>query len=390
MYDTFTGKQLVTVHTPHTNNIFAVKELPGSQRNHLVSCAADGRVVEHILDRGYNKVLYEHRGRAHRLSLVPDGSPCFMSCGEDGKVCTFDLRESHAPISTQQVLDKRQRRMAIYSIAINPLRPYQFSTGGDSQIAFQFDRRLGTDAVGFHCPGPLLQRDSHITCLKYRCTGDSLIASYSDDGIYSFDAMAHLRPVAGDAGDVEGFLTRFSGHRNVQTVKQLNYMGWRDEYVVSGSDCGHIFVWDSRGRVVTVLKGDSIGAVNCLSPHPSQPLLATSGLESSGKLWGVGDGAVSQQEIERVVRVNEEISSRANVLHGPAQMLLRMFGLDDTPQNYAMMMQTILNVGEDEEKSMEEEEEDEEEDEEDEEEEEGEDDDDDEWEDVDDEELGVD
>ncbi|CAN0384677.1 unnamed protein product, partial [Hapterophycus canaliculatus] len=40
------------------------------------------------------------------------------------------------------------------------------------------------------------------------------------------------------------FSTRFTGHRNVLTVKQVNFYGPRSEFVVSGSDCGHIFLWD--------------------------------------------------------------------------------------------------------------------------------------------------
>ena len=39
---------------------------------------------------------------------------------------------------------------------------------------------------------------------------------------------------------------RYSGHRNVQTVKGCNFLGSNDEYVVSGSDCGHVFIWDKR------------------------------------------------------------------------------------------------------------------------------------------------
>lgn len=56
--------------------------------------------------------------------------------------------------------------------------------------------------------------------------------------------------------------------------------------VVSGSDCGNIFIWEtSTGKLTKVLKADSKGAVNCLSSHPDLPILASSGLESNGKLW---------------------------------------------------------------------------------------------------------
>lgn len=63
-------------------------------------------------------------------------------------------------------------------------------------------------------------------------------------------------------------------------------MGVSSEYVVSGSDCGNIFIWQSStGKLVKLLHGDNEGAVNCLSSHQTLPLLATSGLEHNAKLY---------------------------------------------------------------------------------------------------------
>jgi hypothetical protein len=36
---------------------------------------------------------------------------------------------------------------------------------------------------------------------------------------------------------------------------------------------------------VNLLKGDRIGAINCLTPHPYLPILATGGLENNAKIW---------------------------------------------------------------------------------------------------------
>lgn len=35
--------------------------------------------------------------------------------------------------------------------------------------------------------------------------------------------------------------------RNSQTVKGVSFYGAQHEYVISGSDCGHIFVWHKKG-----------------------------------------------------------------------------------------------------------------------------------------------
>lgn len=70
----------------------------------------------------------------------------------------------------------------------------------------------------------------------------------------------------------------YSGHRNAATVKGVSFFGAADEYVVSGSDCGHIYIWSKgSGQLRWWGKGDE-EVVNCLEPHPGLPLtLATSG-----------------------------------------------------------------------------------------------------------------
>jgi nuclear receptor interaction protein len=49
----------------------------------------------------------------------------------------------------------------------------------------------------------------------------------------------------------------YRGHCNVKTVKDVNYFGLQDDYVVSGSDSGHVFIWDRKtAQLVNILEGD--------------------------------------------------------------------------------------------------------------------------------------
>lgn len=49
----------------------------------------------------------------------------------------------------------------------------------------------------------------------------------------------------------------YTGHCNVKTVKDVNYFGLQDDYVVSGSDSGHVFIWDRKTtQLVNILEGD--------------------------------------------------------------------------------------------------------------------------------------
>lgn len=48
---------------------------------------------------------------------------------------------------------------------------------------------------------------------------------------------------------------------------------------------GSFFIWDRlTTNIIRILKGDE-SIVNCLQPHPSQCLLATSGIEPIVRLW---------------------------------------------------------------------------------------------------------
>lgn len=50
----------------------------------------------------------------------------------------------------------------------------------------------------------------------------------------------------------------YRGHCNIKTVKDVNFFGLNDEYVVSGSDSGHVFIWDRKsGKLLNILEGDS-------------------------------------------------------------------------------------------------------------------------------------
>ncbi|KAG2440796.1 hypothetical protein HXX76_003651 [Chlamydomonas incerta] len=99
-------------------------------------------------------------------------------------------------------------------------------------------------------------------------------------------AKSQKRAGSDDEEPQDYVIKRYSGHRNNRTVKGVSFLGEREEWVVSGSDCGHVYIWDRHsGRLHAWLRGDSY-VVNCLEPHPTLPLhLATSGIDDDIKLW---------------------------------------------------------------------------------------------------------
>ncbi|KAK7470605.1 hypothetical protein VKT23_002029 [Stygiomarasmius scandens] len=102
---------------------------------------------------------------------------------------------------------------------------------------------------------------------------------------------------------------RYAGARNVDTVKDVNFLGPFDEFVVSGSDDGNFFVWNkSTKKLHGIYEGDG-SVVNVIEPHPHLPLVAVSGIDCTVKLFAPvrGDSKFSRiQNAENIMRHNAE------------------------------------------------------------------------------------
>ncbi|XP_075228255.1 WD and tetratricopeptide repeats protein 1-like isoform X2 [Lycorma delicatula] len=94
---------------------------------------------------------------------------------------------------------------------------------------------------------------------------------------------------------------RFYGHCNTTTdIKEANFFGSNGQYIMAGSDDGSIYFWDrSSTNNVRILRGDN-SIVNCLQPHPSCCLLATSGIDPVVRLWSPQpeDGSENDREVK--------------------------------------------------------------------------------------------
>eukprot|EP01032_Pedospumella_encystans_P009583 gene9583-11269_t len=380
IYETDSLKKVETLRTVHTSNIFYARDIPGSDMNLVLTCAADGRVVLTNMVTKEARKLHRHRGRAHRIALVPFENDQFYSCGEDGACCLFDIRDSasrmfrseagapvqdenvFAPVMTAHFKNNREKICSIYTVGVNPLKSYQVAVGGSSNHISLYDSRKFTDPVSYFCPQHLASSPAHVTGLKYDHTGEMLIGSYNDDDVYSFllkeDTIEARRrpaganrtraestestegsPSADPAHEATGYYRRYTGHRNNNTVKQVAFMGGRSDYVISGSDCGHIFIWNTNtAEVVQLLKADEVGAINCLAPHPVLPILATSGLENDAKIWQpsgehkpIVAGSEKKKTLTQLAARNAERNQRDTYSSALLNVLMDLFQRGDLP-----------------------------------------------------------
>ena len=130
----------------------------------------------------------------------------------------------------------------------------------------------------------------------------------------------------------------------------------KNEYIISGSDCGRIFVWEKEaGTCLGAIESDT-RVVNCFSTRKHDLLLASSGIDHSIKLFSpigthstmnIHRGSINRkrkekkddsnsntnqieynQELNRVITGNEEIlneqKENSTILRLPPSLVLRM------------------------------------------------------------------
>ncbi|KUL85754.1 hypothetical protein ZTR_08457 [Talaromyces verruculosus] len=91
--------------------------------------------------------------------------------------------------------------------------------------------------------------------------------------------------VNGHTSNSDGIGAATAPNLTTGTVKDVNYYGLDDEYVVSGCDSGHVFMWDRKtAKLVNILEGDG-ETVNIVQGHPYEPTLAVSGLDNTIKIF---------------------------------------------------------------------------------------------------------
>ncbi|MBV97367.1 DDB1- and CUL4-associated factor 8, partial [Eschrichtius robustus] len=253
VWDWVRRQPVLDFESGHKSNVFQAKFLPNSGDSTLAMCARDGQVRVAELSATQccknTKRVAQHKGASHK-SVVKLSEILWIR--PESKAQNYKTPEDNIGENLEDLGIYDQRKI---------------------------DENENNGVLKKFCPHHLVNSESkaNITCLVYSHDGTELLASYNDEDIYLFNS-SH--------SDGAQYIKRYKGHRNNATVKGVNFYGPKSEFVVSGSDCGHIFLWEkSSCQIIQFMEGDKGGVVNCLEPHPHLPVLATSGLDHDVKIW---------------------------------------------------------------------------------------------------------
>jgi len=122
----------------------ALQYVPGTRGAVLLTGGGDKQVRAIDVERGAIKPFSCHEARVRCLAAV-DGS-VILSGADDGGVRLFDLRQPQAPTGQLQelrslIVDQRSEvpsragRLLVNSIAVDPMQPNYFATGGTDPLS---------------------------------------------------------------------------------------------------------------------------------------------------------------------------------------------------------------------------------------------------------------
>nr|CAD7571785.1 unnamed protein product [Timema californicum] len=232
------------------------------------------------LDPAYVKAHFRLARCLLELQWVQEAEECLRSFKEKFP--------GHLSRDTRAVFELSRDTRAVFELSRDTRAVYELPR--DTQAVFELpqDTRVVCE----------LPRDTRAVCELPRDTQavydgelprDSSECGSSDLQLKVQDSISQQERSWREAA--RDYKVRFCGHCNTTTdIKEANFFGSEGQYIVAGSDDGSFFIWDRKTtNIVRVLKGDD-AIVNCLQPHPSSCLLATSGIDQV-------DGSKNDREV---------------------------------------------------------------------------------------------
>ncbi|CAO3590108.1 unnamed protein product [Absidia cylindrospora] len=286
--------------------------------NDRVICGSEtGTICIYDLNTGKSIDSYSCSKSSTRIEINDNCQDEVISCSEDGIIRHFDLRQNHVCDRSAQCscvlfdLNSNHQLMSsidpirLQSVSINPLVPSYLAVAGSQNYAYLHDRRMiSTKPVGqslvklFANKNGINGATQNELCYSNACKfskthSDTLMINWSDDDIYLFNiydepTAATTLSQFGNEMDVDAvqYRYRYTGHLNPWVNGEcIGFYGLDDEYIISGTDDGMVFIWNTRNEKVVQMFSVNQSPVNAVKGHPYLPMMAIADSDSSIKLY---------------------------------------------------------------------------------------------------------
>lgn len=168
------------------------------------------------------------------------GGQQLLVAGKGFKIGLLDLRLTNSSFSSIEGVSNRFHVENNFVKTWSPYYSYADAEHGEHESPVHYtclSKNRERSRSGIY------QSSSQVSASGMHVSGDgrSFVASYQGDQVYTFNMMSSQSQV--------GATSIIGGHINYATfIKSVRYFGPRDEYVLSGSDSGHVWIWNSSPK----------------------------------------------------------------------------------------------------------------------------------------------
>ncbi|KAA8900731.1 WD40-repeat-containing domain protein [Sphaerosporella brunnea] len=241
------GYSVLSLACSHDNTVFA-------------SSGGDKLVFLWDVSTGTTVRRFEgHWGQINAVAFNADSS-VLVSGSYDATVRFWDLKsQAKKPVQTLEDAKDAVSDVVLYGHEV-------LAASVDGRVR-AYDLRMGRCFVDVVSPAPL-------TCVRVSRDGRAMLVSALDGTVRLLDR------------DNGGLLKAYKGHKNSELRVRCAF-AQAEEFVVSGSEDGEVWVWDLlEGRLVDRLKAHAGKAVTCVEFSPVKKQMVTAGADGTAVVWG--------------------------------------------------------------------------------------------------------
>ena len=274
-------KLLHEIRTSHSRNIFCAEMNPFNE-NIVISCAADGKINIHDINNKHAEVTLQTSSLMHMFIYDIENPMIAYTAEENGWISRLDIRTKNIETIFRNFKENRNQTWepeCVKAISQSVVHgASQMVVGGKGFEFGLIDLRnnykdihktklfselyVKTWSPTYPTPSyyngssivstKLFQHENlsifqnseviSVSGLQISKDGSEILVSYQGDQIYKFP---YNNPYGDD--NIIGASSCLGGHINFSTfLKTVAYFGPQEEYVVAGSDSGHLWIWDSN------------------------------------------------------------------------------------------------------------------------------------------------
>ncbi|KAM0755447.1 hypothetical protein T439DRAFT_375809 [Meredithblackwellia eburnea MCA 4105] len=239
--------------------------------------------------------LTQHTYPVGAFAWYPDGSG-FVSGGMDSRICSWDLAGNMS-----NLLPPKTSPTRVIDLAITP-DAKRLVIVGRADIVKDASRAGSAANSRAQTPAPtppiirnekkIIVVDLATKTVEYEINqpGELTSVAISSDSRFAIVSHAPNEILYIDLRDGT-IIRRFLGHDQGQFVLQSCFGGALQNYVLSGSEDGKVYLWHrDTGSLINVLEGHGGGTVNSVAWNNSHPgMFASASDDMTVRVWGMPD-----------------------------------------------------------------------------------------------------